>query len=1791
VSAKVVFISHSAKDGRVVAEIRQALESLGMEIWTDVQADVQAPAGGDKLSPAITAAIERATHFLAIMGPNAVNAPLVRIEIAHALKAGKRVIPVMLPGVEPAASPFWFAEEPVAVKIAVAPGGVAAALPHLLAALGEFPAAPEAALVPSAAPIADLVLVLTDPTLDHSEDRRHPTATASLQFQPPEGGPRVESGRYRFTAPIGPIEAGELTWYLERYIMWPSGIFMERARGLEQALPRWGRLLYDALDSATAREVVRAWRAAPSSTERRFTVTIYKEPGAGAPRERQLEPEEAAARLLSLPWELIHDETGYLFQGSQPAAVRRRLPSRSPSPTPATPHPIRVLLVSPRPEDESAAYVDHRASVRPVLEALTRLGDLAEFKILDPPTLPALELELERASSAKEPYHIIHFDGYGVYDPRQGFGALAFEDASDQDRIEGRRSSLASADEIASVVRWHRVPLFFLDTCQSAATAVELSTGVAGKLLESGVGSVVAMSHSLLVEAAQRFGSAFYVELMNGKRVGQAMLAGQRALKIDTFRGRFFDADLRLEDWFVPVLFQDELDPQLIRETPAEAVQAIVARRTEFALGDIPGEPSHSFIGRGPELLKAERILARERYLVIQGPGGEGKTTLASELARWLVFTRRFGRAAFVRIDQDGDARRILFELGSQLVPNYASRAALNADLARRLVERVLEQQPTLIVLDNMESALSPAPGSEAALGFEPETLDAILELFRDLARISGTRLIFTTREPLPEPFARNVLRIGRLGRSDAIRIVSLMSSVWGERKLEWHAADTPESQEELEKLVDAAGCHARSVVLLANEAVASGVRNTTESLQNLMARLEANHPGDPDRSLLASVELSLRRLPPKTRRLIQPLSLFQGGGTMAAIGLALNLEPEQLRAFISELVNVGLAELDTFGYLRFDPALMRGNWFQERAAARDAWAGAIAAEVDFLDRWKFEDASLAHNVARLDLPNLMAALEYLAAVEAPERVVALATRLEDLIANLNRPKALARLAEIRTAAAHAMGHWNHAAFLAERAAIERLMEQGRLKDAVGVAHALFEKTRVAGEIAYQEAAYDCAVAQFTLARALRRNGTADEALTHLDDARRGFERLGDLRMSNAALTDKADCLRDLGRYDEAAVAHGEAIDLDEQWGDTRGAAVGRSQLAAVRMLQARYAEALELYRDALQSFKQLGEARSVAVVWHQIGVAYGHIGRYAEAEKAAQKSLIIRVQMGDQTGEAATLNQLGNLYSQLGRTEEALRLYREAAKVFGALKDSWDEAIVRNNLAFQLIRLKRHDEARTELQRAIECAPIFEGAAEPRKMLDIFGDLERTVANEAAAPQARTKNPYPGLRPFEADDAECFFGRDRHVDELLLRLHDHRFVAVLGLSGFGKSSLVRAGLIPALKAGHLTSSGSSWRVALFRPGSQPLEALAAALDEALAPEPNRLASLRTSTNALLLNTRSGRESDESLLVVVDQFEELFRVSNGRDAAHFVDLLLAAEQDISPKFRVYVILTMRTDRLGECAQFESLPEALSRSMYLVPRLADEQLREAMEGPAALTDVALAPELVQKLAIEASEGRDQLPLLQHMMMTLWERQGAAHDGSPWISLADYEAVGTAAAALNNHADRVLGELPQSRQHLAALIFRALTEAGEDRRRPLRLSRLAEVTGAAPEDVRSTVEHFRAANFLTSPDRSRTQDWEVHIAHECLIRQWRKLAGWIAEETRDAEEYGYLATRVQRGADVLTGRDLQSAINWLETGHTVAWAARYSGHFDAVVRYIEESRQEARKEGARRRGDFY
>ena len=1351
-----VFISHSSKDGGFVKGLREALEGLGLEVWADSRELV----GGAKLAPVIEKAIENARHFVAVLSPNAFNSPWVRREIQKALAVeatrggeGYRVIPLLLPGVEPSALPLFFDEEPVGLRVEVKAGGLNEALPALLAALGErLPDDPHPAAALASQPVEELILKLDDLKVLTEGGKRRARAVARLVYEPADtAAPAVEGKRFNFVAPLGVLEAEELRWYLEEFYVWPIGIFRERAARVEARLPEWGRALYDAaLAPQAAQETLQAWQQAGVEGERRFSVFVERELPEGASHEEQAAADEAAAELLALPWELLHDGRGFLFHGEHAARVRRRLPNRHTRKVTPTRLPIRILLVSPRPEDERTPYLDHRISARPLIEALESLGESAKLSILTPPTFPALEKTLRKAADAGEPFDVMHFDGHGVYDRRVGLGALCFEDPKDAEELERRAVQLIHAGRLAEVIRDRRIPLVFLEACQTAKTEDDPTASVAAKLLEEGVASVVAMSHSVLVETARRFVKTFYGELAAGRRVGTAMIEGQRELHHDDYRGKLMGAgDLRLQDWFVPVLYQEEQDAQLVTRLPSEDARQLQAEQRRLSLRHLPELP-HEFQGRSRELLKLERLLAREPYAVIRGRGGEGKTTLAVELARWLVRTARHARAAFVSFEQYTDARQLLIGIGRQLLPEGDRwHVGQDEDLKTALqpVERALRDRPTVIVLDNLESVLPDQTGQQPP-GAAP--LPELFDLCRKLLDASpATRIVFTTREPLPEPFDRrgNEVALGALAREDA---VALVGEVLKQEGLTPKVDDPGGDPKEITDLVEAVDRHARALVLLARELARGGVRATTDNLRRLMADLDRKHPGDRENSLYASLELSLRRLPPATREQLTPLAVFHGGAQLDVLMQMLGAEPEAVMSLARQLIEVGLAAYMGDNHLRLDPALppylLRDVSESEQEELRAVWAEGMFALTDFLYRQWFKDVELSSRLTLLELPNLLSLLSWAQDKAAPEAVVDLAQSCETLFSFLGLRQALAQATKVREQAAEKLGEWSHAQFLTESANIDRLLERGEVRAAYAAAEELLKRCLSGGEGAYAGAGYDIAYVQAQLGRVLQMGGAAEAAFAQLSEAGRRFQALADAGntsaagMASAVITESGDCLADLGRLDEAAAAYEESIRRDELRGDKRGLAVGKGQLAATRMLQQRYDEALKIYDETRRIFENLGEPTSVAVVLHQAGIVYREMGQFEQAERAYRQSLAIKVQQKNLSGEAASLSELGVLYGMWGRLEEAAKCLRQAADIHVRLQDEYREGSVRSNLAFVLLQMQQYDEARRELLRAIECRESYGHATELWKTWDILHDLEQVSGNAEAAARARAR-------------------------------------------------------------------------------------------------------------------------------------------------------------------------------------------------------------------------------------------------------------------------------------------------------------------------------------------------------------------------------------------------------------------------------------------------------------------
>ena len=479
--------------------------------------------------------------------------------------------------------------------------------------------------------------------------------------------------------------------------------------------------------------------------------------------------------------------------------------------------------------------------------------------------------------------------------------------------------------------------------------------------------------------------------------------------------------------------------------------------------------------------------------------------------------------------------------------------------------------------------------------------------------------------------------------------------------------------------------------------------------------------------------------------------------------------------------------------------------------------------------------------------------------------------------------------------------------------------------------------------------------------------------------------------------------------------------------------------------------------------------------------------------------------------------------------------------------------------------------------------------------------------------------SPYPGLRPFRENEADLFFGREEQVEEMLAKLEDRCFLAIVGTSGCGKSSLVRAGLIPALKQGFLMDSGANWRVARMRPGNAPFSRLTGALleDSALGQERGDddhaaaylMATLRRGPLGLVEAVQeSYLEPDTNLLVLVDQFEEIFRFrEQAKDAADaaaaFVNLLLAASKPtvsvrkLGEKVRIYVVITMRSDFIGDCALFTGLPEAINDSQFLTPRLTRTQYRAAIVEPARVFGGELAPDLVNRLLNDMRGSHDQLPLLQHALMRMWTRKSPAEqvDGKR-LSINDYTAVGGLSHALSRHCDEVLAELSAKHQSIAEGMFRCLCERGSDQRdtrRPTRAREIEAVTGASFEELSQVTDAFRAPGrtFLMPPiDDPLDDDSVLDISHESLIRQWEKLNDWVSAEAKSAEIYTRLEREARSWAE--SGKqagalwrtpNLDMALQWVaDEKPTEGWTRRYGRDFELAKEFLRSSDQQREEE---------
>lgn len=449
---------------------------------------------------------------------------------------------------------------------------------------------------------------------------------------------------------------------------------------------------------------------------------------------------------------------------------------------------------------------------------------------------------------------------------------------------------------------------------------------------------------------------------------------------------------------------------------------------------------------------------------------------------------------------------------------------------------------------------------------------------------------------------------------------------------------------------------------------------------------------------------------------------------------------------------------------------------------------------------------------------------------------------------------------------------------------------------------------------------------------------------------------------------------------------------------------------------------------------------------------------------------------------------------------------------------------------------------------------------------------------------------PYRGLRFFDVQHAPFFFGREALTEWLVDELRrDNRFLAILGPSGSGKSSLARAGLVAMLKQGVLDGS-ATWPIAIFRPGSRPLESLADTLHGAAGVAATASAlrdlieSLRGDQRILHLSVRQAlREApvEARLFLLADQFEEVFTLSRDESERQaFIDNLLYASSVADG--RAVVVLAMRADFYPKCAAYPGLATALSDHQVLVGPMADEEIYRAIERPALLTGCELEPGLAQRLQQDIQDQPGGLPLLQDALLELWQRRTGRH-----LTHKAYEAIGGVEGALELRAEAVYGELNPTEQRICQRIFLRLTQPGEgteDTKRRVSMRELVPA-GEAEEPTEAVVHKLSSEKARLVTTEGEQQDVYVEVAHEALIRGWSRLQDWIDADRTGLIVYRHLAEAADEWARL--ERDPSILYRGARLAEALEWSDAHPGEPNNQERAFLRASQAAQTRGARLR----
>ncbi|MCP4456840.1 MAG: tetratricopeptide repeat protein, partial [Cytophagales bacterium] len=1103
----------------------------------------------------------------------------------------------------------------------------------------------------------------------------HEENQIQLSWQKGSGIPRT-APPVTFQHPFDKQVLEDLRWYLEEYISYPYGIASQRAERIDRQLKEWGESLFQLVFPKESM----AWEFWLEATRLGLDQC-----------EVGISSEDTA--VLNMPWELLYTPERQFLAPSLAGIYRSFSKQAIRAEWEMPQENLNILIVIARPYGEKDAGI--KMIARPVLEAIKTIHKQVNLKILRPPTFDQFQQELNKHRGF---YHIVHFDGHGDFDPDStgfqtrfgtelGQGVLIFE------TLDGFPHAVTAA-EIAQGLENCRVPIFLLNSCRSGQAGAQPYSSIAGQMVSLGAKCVVSMSYSVYFKTARYFIGRLYEQLFSGSNIASAVAAGRRMLISDRQRPSP-KGELSLQDWLVPVLYQQEDYIPLASRTNADSFKDLMEAESIIEKSDLPSEGFYSFVGRDYELLRLERAFRINSVVLVKGMGGIGKTEIAIGFANWLEQTNgRESEHIFFFSFRDGKGLgQIVNEIGRRLGGERFSQFI--PDQQKALVLEYLKSHACLVIWDNFEPVNGFPIGNEPLLADEERKS---LQKFVQELRGGKTWLLITSRQQ--EKWlgcGYELMEMHGLSCEDAKEL--------SDKILRTAGIDISKLSENYLELLQILGGHPLALKVILPNLKSQSPEKVIKALQQGLT-FQVNEDGG-EQSLVASLNYSFKGLSEQTQRHLPFLGLFTEQVNARLLSIfscssdnnyskpyadffGENLQSSDWVRILNEGVSSGIFDIidATNTTYRFHPIL---PWYLHRKLHEIHSEEDIKRLENFLIRFYadfashiiFQSSNNPHQ-AMVDFdferPNLLQSLRLAELRQNWQSVYSLLGSIAEVYTRLNyrtelnslRKRAL-RNVGIKPNYAKEKGH--------EAFALWCILRE--LEGDEDIQNRDFEKAKriyieVLNELSESSEKNLDITRLYSIYSKLGAIAQKQQQFVEAEDFYQKALQIVKEESNRAASIygQQGQLLYVQGRLDEARDRYQQGLQIFQKGGDEYMVAKFNFDLGNLAFTQRKFDEAENLYNQALQIFQQLQDPYHQSSSLHQLGLLAVEQRKFDDAIYYHREALILREDLGNPYDAAIEYNSLSNIAMMQGDYEGSIAYLQKSFAIWESV-DNWSQTSV----------------------------------------------------------------------------------------------------------------------------------------------------------------------------------------------------------------------------------------------------------------------------------------------------------------------------------------------------------------------------------------------------------------------------------------------------------------------------------------------------------------------------------